>query len=79
MVGTNGHLGLLGIWPVSADASATTAVKEAQAAKEDSQGSGTSRKALVRWVKEQVLASQARTGMQRKRTAEEILGASPRL
>ncbi len=37
------------------------------------------RKALIRWVKEQVLASQARTGMQRKRTAEEILGASPRL
>ncbi len=37
------------------------------------------RKALIRWVKEQVLASQARTGMQRKRAAEEILGASPRL
>ena len=28
----------LGIWPVSADASATTGVKEAQAAKEDSKG-----------------------------------------
>ena len=37
------------------------------------------RKALIRWVKEQVLVSQARTGMQRKRTAEEILGVSPRL
>ncbi len=37
------------------------------------------RKTLIRWVKEQVLASQARTGMQRKRTADEILGVSPRL
>ncbi len=37
------------------------------------------RKALIRWVQEQVLASQARTGMQRKRTVDEILGVSPRL
>lgn len=29
---------LLGIWPVSADASVTTDVKEAQAAEEDSKG-----------------------------------------
>ena len=38
MVGTNGALALLGIWPVSADASATTGVIEAQAAKEDPKG-----------------------------------------
>ncbi len=36
MAGTPGAL--LGIWPVSADASATTGVKEAQAAKEVSKG-----------------------------------------
>ena len=36
MAGTTGAL--LGIWPVSADASATTGVKEAQAAKEDPKG-----------------------------------------
>jgi len=36
MVGTTGAL--LGIWPVSVDASATTGVKEAQAAKEDPKG-----------------------------------------
>ncbi len=38
MVGANGALALLGIWPVSADASVTTDVKEAQAAEEDSKG-----------------------------------------
>ncbi len=36
MAGTTGAL--LGIWPVNADASATTGVKEAQAAKEVSKG-----------------------------------------
>jgi hypothetical protein len=36
MAGKTGAL--LGIWPVSADASATTGVKEAQAAKENSEG-----------------------------------------
>ncbi len=38
MVGTNGALALLGIWPVSADASATTGVMKAQAAKEEPKG-----------------------------------------
>ena len=38
MVGINGQLGLLGIWPVSADASGTTGVMKAQAAKNDSKG-----------------------------------------
>ncbi len=38
MVGTNGALALWGILPVSADASASTGVKEAQVAKEDSNG-----------------------------------------
>lgn len=38
MVGANGALALLGIWPVSADASATTGVMKAQAAKEDPKG-----------------------------------------
>ena len=36
MAGTTGAL--LGIWPVSADTSVTTGVKEPQAAKEDSKG-----------------------------------------
>ena len=38
MVGTNGALALLGIWPVSVDASATTGVMKAQAAKENPKG-----------------------------------------
>ena len=38
MVGTNGALALLGILPVSGDASATTGVMKAQAAKEDPKG-----------------------------------------